>query len=102
MGIEPTNKGFADHLSNRCNWLHSKGLTLDTIFVGRSLGPSWRLVLLWLLMGTAFETGSFRRSPPQPESIPELAEEKGEELCHVHGVLTVVVAQVPADPAFTA
>ena len=45
MGIEPTNKGFADHLSSQCNLLDRKELTLDSLPVGPGLGPTLRLVL---------------------------------------------------------
>ena len=59
VGIEPTNKGFAGHLSNHRNQLNLNGLTLDSILVGPGLGSTLQLVLLWLLMCTAFEACSF-------------------------------------------
>ena len=40
VGIEPTNKGFADHLSNHRNLLNIKYLTLCSVLVGPGLGPS--------------------------------------------------------------
>ena len=40
VGIEPTNKGFADHLSNHHNLLNMKYLTLCSVLVGPGLGPS--------------------------------------------------------------
>ena len=39
MGIEPTNKGFADHHSNHCKLLYINKLTLDSVPVGPGLGP---------------------------------------------------------------
>ena len=51
MGIEPTNRGFADHLSNHCNFLNLKELTLNSVLVGPGLGPTLRLVLHSLLVG---------------------------------------------------
>ena len=48
MGIEPTNKGFADHHSNHCKCLILRNLMLCVFHVGPSLGPThvkgWRTI----------------------------------------------------------
>ena len=44
VGIEPTNKGFADHLSNHCKLMLLNELELESVQVGPGLGPTLRLV----------------------------------------------------------
>ncbi len=44
MGIEPTNKGFADHPSNHCKLKLINELTLNSVLAGPGLGPTLRLV----------------------------------------------------------
>ena len=39
VGIEPTNKGFADHHSNHCNRLNLNGLTLGPCLWGPVRDP---------------------------------------------------------------
>ena len=51
MGIEPTNKGFADHLSKHCKLLILNALILDSLLLGPGLGPTLLLVPHWLLGG---------------------------------------------------
>ena len=46
MGIEPTNKGFADHLSKHCKLLNVKELNLNSMPAGPGLGPTLRFVSL--------------------------------------------------------
>ena len=47
MGIEPTNKGFADHLSSQCKYLFLKDLNPSASFLGPSLGPTCRSCGSW-------------------------------------------------------
>jgi len=48
VGVEPTNKGFADHHSSHSNRLNLNGLTLDPMLLGPGSGPTLQLVPLRL------------------------------------------------------
>ena len=83
VGIEPTNKGFADHRSNQCNRLNSNGLTLDSMLVGPGLGPTFPLSLaetstdmrqFYILLGTVF-------SRPQPHGQSRLRHRWHQGVC---------------------
>ena len=50
VGIEPTNKGFADHLSNNHKLLNPRELELISVLMGPGLGPTLRLVPHLLLV----------------------------------------------------
>ena len=51
VGIEPRNKGFADHLSNHFKLLNINDLRLSSVLLGPGLGPTLRKVPHLLFVG---------------------------------------------------